>query len=107
MWTQEVLGPIQKHNIIFPSGNKHYSKPFSTVGGNQNLNHLANPNTWLTSIIVNMIADLDDQFDSDEEQDLEEENLNVQAAAAISIAFAVIDYSQTYYDKTPYGTGCI
>ena len=51
-----------------------------------------------------MIANLDDQFDSDEDEDLEEEDLISQAAAtaAISAAFAVIDYSQTYYDKTPY-----
>jgi hypothetical protein len=47
---------------------------------------------------------LDDQFNLDEDEDLEEEDLISQAAAtaAISAAFAVIDYSQTYYDKTPY-----
>jgi hypothetical protein len=51
-----------------------------------------------------MIANLDDQFNSDEEEDLREENLIVQAAttAAISANFAVINYSQTYYNKTPY-----
>ena len=46
----------------------------------------------------------DDDYASDEEEDLDEEDLIVQAAvtAAISAAFVVIDYSQTYYDKTPY-----
>jgi len=40
----------------------------------------------------------------DEEEDGEEEDLIIQAAAtaAISAALAAIDYSQTYYDKTPY-----
>lgn len=46
---------------------------------------------------------IDDDHASDEE-DLDEEDLIVQAAvtAAISAALVVIDYSQTYYDKTPY-----
>jgi hypothetical protein len=38
------------------------------------------------------------------EEELKEEDLIIQAAAttAISTAFAVLDYSQTYYDKTLY-----
>jgi hypothetical protein len=45
----------------------------------------------------------DDDHTSDEE-DLDKEDLIVQATitAAISAALVVIDYSQTYYDKTPY-----
>jgi hypothetical protein len=69
------------------------------VGGGWSSNCLANPNAWLILIIMNiMIANLD------EDKDSKEEDLISQAAAtaAISTAFAVIDYSQTYYDKTPY-----
>ena len=46
----------------------------------------------------------DDNYALDEEEDLDEEDLIVQAAvtAAISATLATIDYSQTYYDKTPY-----
>ena len=45
-----------------------------------------------------------DNHTSDEGEDLEEEDLIVQATitAAISAALAVVDYSQTYYNKTPY-----
>ena len=41
---------------------------------------------------------------ADEEEDIEEEDLVIQATttATISAALAAIDYSQTYYDKTPY-----
>ena len=47
---------------------------------------------------------IDDDHASDEEEDLDEEDLIVQAAvtAAISATLVVIDYSQTYYNKTPY-----
>jgi hypothetical protein len=51
---------------------------------------------------MNMIAnDIDDNSDED---NLDEEDLIIEAAAttAISAALTVIDYSQTYYDKTPY-----
>jgi hypothetical protein len=43
----------------------HTIRLFGTFrhGGGRSLNRLANPNTWLMS---NMIADLDDKFDSDE-----------------------------------------
>ena len=53
--TVPTLGPIRKHNIIFPSGNKLYSEPFGTVGGGWSSNCLANPNAWLIPIIVNIM----------------------------------------------------
>jgi len=51
---------------------------------------------------MNMISN--DINDSSDENDLKEEDFIIEAAAttAISAAFAIIDYSQTYYDKTPY-----
>ena len=49
---------------------------------------------------LTMINASDDDHISDEE-DLDEEDLIIQAAvtAAISVALVVIDYSQTYYNK--------
>ena len=51
-----------------------------------------------------MINASDNHHTSDEEEDLDKEDLIVQAAvtAAISATLVVIDYSQTHYDKTPY-----
>jgi hypothetical protein len=47
-----------------------------------------------------MTADLDDRFDSDEEEDIDED-LMVQAAtiAAIGVAFAIVNYTRTYYNN--------
>src|SRR6267154_759820 len=51
---------------------------------------------------MNMIAN--DINDNSDEDDLNEDDFIIEAAAtaAISAALTVIDYSQTYYDKTPY-----
>jgi len=45
-----------------------------------------------------------DNYVSDEEEDIEEEDLIIQAAitASISAALATLDYSQRYYNKIPY-----
>ena len=45
-----------------------------------------------------------DNYTSDEEEDIEEEDLVIQAAVttSISAALATLDYSQRYYKKIPY-----
>ena len=45
-----------------------------------------------------------DNYASDEEEDIKEEDLVIQTAvtASISAALATLDYSQRYYNKIPY-----
>jgi hypothetical protein len=52
-----------------------------------------------------MRSDNEYEYDTNEEDELEEEEdmaALAAAAAAITAAFAVINYSNTYYNKTPY-----
>jgi len=70
-------------------------------GCGRNVNYFPNPNT--SSQFFFMYANMDPN-DSNNLLDIEEEDLIVQAAAtaAIGAAIAVLNYTQAYYDKTPY-----
>ena len=51
-----------------------------------------------------MINDNNDNYEDGDEEELDEEDLIIQAAATAAIAagLSAIEHAQTFYDKTPY-----